>query len=103
MLKTLFAASALGFAALALAAPASAAVDDRAPAVGYADLDLSRADHAALLNKRLVAAASDACGKPYIRDLKAMTSFNACVAEAVSGAKQKVAATLPTGVALASR
>ena len=103
MLKTLFAASAFSFAALALTAPASAAADSRAPSVGYADLDLSRADHAALLDNRLEAAATDACGKPFIRDMKGMVSFNACVADAMAGAKQKIAAPLPTGIELASR
>lgn len=93
MQKKLLAALTPALSMLTLAAPAAAttfAAQENVVIVSYADLDLSRSTGEELLMKRLKFAATIACDKPLMRDLKAMNSFNACVAEAMAKAAEQM-------------
>jgi UrcA family protein len=91
-------------ASAAFSAPAAAA--EAAPAsvaVSYADLDLTVPADAARLDQRIEAAAEDLCAKPDIRDLKAMSAWQACKDGAVAGAQEQLSLLAPfDGIELAS-
>lgn len=68
--------------ALALALAAPAAAETAAVKVSYADLDLTKADGRAALDRRLERAAQRLCGTRPVRNLAMMQSHKACMAEA---------------------
>jgi len=92
-------------AALAVAgfaAPAAAA-DEPKVTVPYADLNLATPAGTAALEARIDAAVREVCGKPYLRDLKAMTAWEECKATARIGAMEQLSVIEPyEGLALAS-
>lgn len=80
----------------AFAAPAAAAEAVTASiAVPYGDLDLTVPADAAKLDQRIEAAAEDICAKPDIRDLKAMSAWQACKDGAVAGAQEQLSLLAP--------
>lgn len=79
--------SALGFVlSAATAAPASSPFAARSLWVSYSDLDLTRRDHLALLERRIETAARRLCRSPDARSLKEIRHAEACVTQAVSRA-----------------
>jgi UrcA family protein len=100
-------ALALSFAAasvLAIAAPVHAQTTDGpiSISVPYADLDVGHTAGAQILLQRIEAASVRACGgAPDMRELKQRAAFDACRAQAVSQAVERVNA--PVVTALASR
>jgi UrcA family protein len=87
----------IAFAAAALvvaAAPATArtASDEVRVAVSYADLDLSRADGRAALERRVDAAVARVCpSRPLPQDLAAQAQYRQCHASALAGARRQLA------------
>jgi UrcA family protein len=88
MIKTLTLLGAAALAASALATPAAADTDEMSVVVSYAGLNLAKPADAALLDRRIKAAAQEICGEPAILDLS-LTAANmkACQANAVARAK----------------
>ncbi len=82
-------------ASAAFAVPAAAETATASVAVSYADLDLSVPADAAKLDQRIEAAAEDICAKPDIRDLKAMSAWQACKDGAVAGAQEQLSLLAP--------
>ena len=96
-------------AALALsglgAAPAAATVaeEEVSVSVDFADLDLTTPAGATALDRRIDAAVEEVCAKPDIRNLKAMTAWEECKADARIGALDQLSIFSPyEGIELAS-
>ena len=96
-------------AALALsglgAAPAAAtaAEEEVSVSVEFADLDLTTPAGATALDRRIDAAVEEVCAKPDIRNLKAMTAWEECKADARIGALDQLSIFSPyEGIELAS-
>jgi UrcA family protein len=79
--------TALGLISLAHAAPAP---DAPQMTVHFADLDLTKVDGAAVLFKRLRAAAETVCGPREDRDPAKATAFKKCVQSALASAVTRV-------------
>lgn len=77
-----------------MAVPASAEemgpVETVSVTVQYGDLNLQAPADSAKLDKRIEAAAGDVCRKPDIRDVKAMSAWEECKAEAKAGALEQL-------------
>lgn len=98
-----FFAAALGVAAPAMAEEAAAPIESLSVSVPYGDLDVATPAGAAVLDKRIEAAASDVCQKPDIRQLKQMAEWEACKASAKAGALEQISILEPyESLALAS-
>jgi len=69
-------------AALAFAAPANAAMAEETTSIVIERTQTG----SATLEARIEHAAEKVCGRPFIRDLRAMASFKSCVAEATANA-----------------
>ena len=82
--------------AVMVATPA-AAVEPEAVMVEvpYADLDLSAPAGAATLDARIDAAVEEVCARPDIRNLKAMTAWEACKESARLGAMEQLSVLAP--------
>jgi UrcA family protein len=93
MRKTLAFAAAL--AVLGLAASPAAADDKVTVSVPYADLNLAAPAGEAQLDQRINAAVNQVCAKPDIRNLKAMTAWEECKANARVGALDQLSVTSP--------
>ena len=87
-LKTLFAAATLT-AAFATGVRAAEVAEVR---VTYADLNVHTAAGAAVLNRRIKAAAEHVCGFAGSRDLARQAKFDACTARAIADATASVKA-----------
>lgn len=82
-MKKLAIAAALA-ASFAVAAPAAA--ENVVVRISYSDLDLATPVGAQLLGQRIEANAEEACGRPFIRDLKSVAAFEKCKDQVVAGA-----------------
>jgi UrcA family protein len=83
----------------AQAAPPPAEPDAPAIAVKTSDLDLSRADGAQTLLRRLRQAASEACGgEPDLRDFTAANGYRTCMKATMDAAVARVHAPVVTAV-----
>lgn len=93
-------------AALFACLPSAVAAQDRQPVrvqVRHGDLDLSRADHRAMLDARLRRAAHAACGQQG-RELKVIADIRRCEAEMRRDGSVQIAALVARApVALAGR
>ena len=79
------------FAALSLIAAAQPASAEQVTVeVATADLNLATPSGVATLETRIDSAVNAACEMPDMRDLKAMRSWSACVADAKAKAEAKV-------------
>jgi len=92
MIRTMLAglASATLMVAPAVAAPATSESRSSASVFVFADLDLARVDHQALLAARVERAAQDACERPFIRDIKSMAAYDLCVTGALDAAQREL-------------
>ena len=88
-MKTL--ATAIAAATLALVAAAPAAAQQVQATVSYGDLDVASAAGAEALNARLLGTIKSVCERPDIRDLKAVTAWEACKDAAMSSALEQLA------------
>jgi len=71
--------------------------------VSVGDIDVATPAGAAVLDKRIEAAASDVCQKPDIRQLKQMAAWEECKAAAKAGALEQISILEPyESLALAS-
>jgi UrcA family protein len=98
---TVLAAVALagGFATPALAADETVSV-----VVPYADLDVADPAGAEALTQRIDSAVDKVCSRPDIRNLKAMSAWEECKAEALAGAMEQLSLGNPyADIELASR
>ena len=86
-----FAIKALAAASLSLLAVAPAAAQEVRATVGFADLNVSSAAGAAALNARLLGTINTVCEWPDLRNLKAVTAWEACKDAAMSGALEQLA------------
>lgn len=90
-------------ALLAALVAAPAAAEDVSVIVSYADLDLTSPDGAAVLDRRIEAAAEKVCVRPDVREIKAMTAWEECKAASINDAKDQLSTTEPfDSLALAS-
>ena len=97
-LPSLVSTAILGTLALTCGAPSMAADGEHARqdnvrqvVVRYGDLNISNAQGAAMLYRRIAAAADDVCNADYgIRELGLRANVDACVRKAISGAVNKV-------------
>jgi UrcA family protein len=87
---TKFAIAAALAAAASLLPAAPAAAEEFTVRISYADLDLATAAGTEQLGKRIEVAAEEACGRPFIRDLSAIASFERCKGKAVEGAVKQL-------------
>ena len=85
-----FAIKALAAASLSLLAVAPAAAQELQATVSYGDLDISSAAGAEALNARLLGTVKSVCERPDIRDLKAVTAWEACKDAAMSDALEQL-------------
>lgn len=101
---TVLAALACGAAVpAAAAATAASPVETVSVAVPYGDLDIASPAGAAVLDKRIEAAASEVCEKPDIRNLKLMAAWEKCKATAKEAALEQLSVLEPyQSLALAS-
>ncbi len=83
----LAAAAAASFTVPALAE--SPSFDTRTAAVSVANLDLSSAAGIRELDRRIGAAARDACGTPSVADPKGRQKAKTCRADAIAGASEQ--------------
>jgi UrcA family protein len=83
----LAAAAAASFAVPALAE--SGAFDSRTAAISFANLDLSSEAGIRELDRRIGAAARDACGTPSVADPKGRQKARACRADAIESAGEQ--------------
>jgi len=90
-MKTI-AMKALAAASLALLAVAPAAAEEIRATVHFGDLDVASATGAEALNARLLGTIKTVCERPDIRDLKAVTAWEACKDSAMSSALEQLAA-----------
>ena len=88
-MKKLALATALAASFLA-AAPAAA--EDVVVLINYSDLDLATPAGAEQLGQRIEANAADACGRPFIRDLKGVVAFEKCKEGVVVAAVEQLSA-----------
>lgn len=79
-------AIAAALAASFLAAAPAAAAEEVVVRIDYSDLDLATPAGAERLGQRIEANAADACGRPFIRDLKSVAAFEKCKDQVVAGA-----------------
>ena len=86
-----FAIKALAAASLSLLAIAPAAAQEVRATVGFADLDVRSAAGAEALNARLLGTINTVCERPDLRNLKAVTVWEACKDAAMSGALEQLA------------
>jgi UrcA family protein len=85
------------------AAAQTAAVSAESVSVNVADIDVATPAGAAVLDRRIEAAASDVCHKPDIRQLKQMAEWEECKASAKAGALEQISILEPyESLALAS-
>jgi UrcA family protein len=85
-------AKALAAASLSLLAVAPAAAQEVQATVHYGDLDITSPAGAAALNARLLGSIRSVCERPDLRDLKAVTAWEACKDAAMSSALEQLAA-----------
>jgi len=92
-----FLAQALGAASFAALAIAPAAAEPVRLTIDTADLDLHSQTGAERLAHRIEAQVEKACERPFIRDLKAMRTFEECVSSAhdVTGEPLALSASRP--------
>ena len=95
-----FAIKALAAASLSLLAVAPAAAQELQATVSYGDLDISSAAGAEALNARLLGTVKSVCERPDIRDLKAVTAWEACKDAAMSDALEQLSGKGAATVAL---
>lgn len=96
----------LAAAALAggLATPLLAAEETISVIVPYADLDIADPAGADALTQRIDSAVDKVCARPDMRNLKAMSAWEECKAEALAGAMEQLSLVAPyADVELASR
>ena len=86
-----FAIKALAAASLSFLAITPAAAQEVRATVGFADLDVHSAAGAERLNARLLGTISTVCERPDLRNLKAVTAWEACKDAAMSGALEQLA------------
>ena len=92
-----------GVAAPAAANVVAAPAETVSVAVEYGDLDLAAPADAAVLDRRIDAAASKVCQKPDIRNVKQMAAWEECKATAKSDAMEQLSVLEPyESLALAS-
>lgn len=72
-----------------------AVAEEAAVGVSYADLDLAAPAGATVLKHRIKAAAERVCGRPHVRDLKAMAAWQECRSSAEADAVAQLAAAAP--------
>ena len=89
-MKTL-AIKALAAASLSLLAVAPAAAQEVQATVHIGDIDVASASGAEVLNARLLGTIKTVCERPDIRDLKAVTAWEACKDAAMSSALEQFA------------
>jgi len=81
---------ALGLAAALLVSGFAHATELRQVAVSYADLDLSKAEHASALYWRIQNAAHSVCAENTLPNARALLIERKCIAKAVGAAVQNV-------------
>jgi len=100
---TVLAALAVSAAVPAAAETAADPIESFSVTVGVGDLDVATPAGAAALDKRVEAAASDACRKPDIRQLKLMEAWEECKSAAKARALEQISILEPyESLALAS-
>jgi UrcA family protein len=83
---------ALAAASLSLLTVAPAAAQDVQATVHYGDLDISSPAGAEALNTRLLGTVKSVCERPDMRDLKALTAWEACKDAAMLSALEQLSA-----------
>ena len=82
---------ALAAVSLSLLAVAPAAAQEVRATVSYGDLDIASPAGAEMLAARLQGGIKAVCARPDIRDLKAVTAWEACKDAAMSSSLEKLA------------
>ena len=72
-----------------------AAAEPVSVSVSYADLDLAAPAGATVLKHRIKAAADKVCGRPHMRDLKAMAAWEDCRTAAQAEAVARLSSVAP--------
>jgi UrcA family protein len=103
VVTVLAALSVSGLAVPAAAQTAAVPAESFSVSVNVADIDVATPAGAAVLDRRIEAAASDVCHKPDIRQLKQMAEWEECKASAKAGALEQISILEPyESLALAS-
>ena len=87
---TKLAIQALAAVSLSLLAVAPAAAQEVRTVVSYGDLDIASAAGAEALNARVLGGIKSVCERPDMRDLKAITAWEACKDAAMSSALEQL-------------